>query len=119
MNYWFFSEILPLAPEKFLFNGPATFMPHLSVLTSLVGFVVTRSGSKHFRRVAHGRDSIENNQSLLPPTLLGNLFEKNSSEERETRGHFLDCGHTTLQIQTSRGHASRGGHLSAQGNWMR
>jgi len=51
---------------------------------------------------------------------LVNSNEKDvSSEERETRGHFLNCGHTTLQIQTSRGHASRGGHLSTQGNWMR
>jgi len=75
MNYWVFSEILPLAPEKFLYTWPATFMPHRSILGSLIGIVVTRSGSKHFRRVAHGRDSIENNQSLLPPTLLAHLFE--------------------------------------------
>ena len=80
---------------------------------------MTRSGSKHFRRVTHCRDFIDDGQSVLPPTLLANLFEKNSSEERGMRGHFLDCGQATLQIQTVREHASRGCHLSTQGNWMR
>jgi len=69
------SEIFPPSPEKFLITWPATFMPHPSFLNSLRGIVVTRVGSKHFRRATHRRDFIENGQSVLPPTLPANLFE--------------------------------------------
>ena len=74
---FFLSEIFPLSPEKSLFTWPATFMPQPSFLSRLPAIVATRAGSKHFRRATHRRDFIENGQSVLPPTLPANLFEKN------------------------------------------
>jgi len=47
--------------------------------------MVTRSGSKHFPRVTHCRDFIENGQSVLPSTVLSILFEKKSPEEHARR----------------------------------
>src|SRR5207247_6582811 len=52
-------------------------MPQPSFLSRLPAMVATRAGSKHFRRATHRRDFIENGQSVLPPTLPANLFEKN------------------------------------------
>ena|SRR2546425_1121171 len=52
-------------------------MPHPSFLSCLPGIVVARSSSKHFRRVTHCRGCIEHGQSVLPPTLLANLLDKN------------------------------------------
>ena len=85
-------------------------MPHLSFLNSLMGIVVTRSGSKHFRRVTHCRDAIENGQSVLPPRLLANSFEKNLLTNTRDVTKFPDCGHATLHIEAIRGRHS-------QGNW--
>jgi hypothetical protein len=55
---------------------PAAFVPHPSFPSCLTGIVVTRSGSKYFRRVTRCRDFIDDGQSVLPPTLPANLFEK-------------------------------------------
>ena len=66
-------------------------MPQASVLNSLIGIVVTRSGSKHFRRVTHCRDYIENGQCLLLLTRLANLFEKKSCDD-QARDDYPDRG---------------------------
>ncbi len=75
INFGFLSEIFPLSPEKSLFTWAATSMPHPSFLICLPGTVLTRSSSKHFRRVTHCRDFIDDVQPVLPPTLPANLFE--------------------------------------------
>jgi|SRR6266567_386340 len=67
--------------------------------------VVTRSGSKHFRRVTHCRDFIENGQSVLPPPPLANLFEKNlltNTRQATKLRHFPSFGLARLQIETNR-----------------
>src|SRR5437667_1662623 len=71
----FFLKFFSLSPEKFLLIRGAAFVPHLSVSSCLTGIVPARSGSNHLRRVAHGRDFIENSRSLHPPVLHANLFE--------------------------------------------
>ena len=115
----FFSQTFPCHLKDFCSHtSSAAFVPHPSFVSSLIEIVASRSGSKHFRRVTHGRDSIENGQSLFPPTLPANLFEKESSEERARLRHFPDCGHARLQGETIRGQKSGGGHLSSQHNWM-
>ena len=115
----FFSQTFPCHLKDFCSHtSSAAFVPHPSFVSSLIEIVASRSGSKHFRRVTHGRDSIENGQSLFPPTLPANLFEKESSEERVRLRHFPGCGHARLQGETIRGQKSGGGHLSSQHNWM-
>ena len=121
MNSWFFSEIFPLSPEKSLFTWPATFVPHPSFLNCLIGIVVTRNGSKHLPRVTHCRDFIENGQSVLPPTLLAKLFEKNlltDTRDVTRLRHLPDCGQPRLQIEAIRRRDSKAGHVTAERNWM-
>ena|SRR2546425_1670872 len=96
-------------------------MPQASFLSCLPGIVVTRGGSKHFRRVTHWRDFIENGQSVLPPTLLAKLFEKNlltHTRDVTRLRHLPDCGHARLQIEAIRRRDSRAGHVTAERNWM-
>src|SRR6266516_2512858 len=78
-------------------------MPQPSFLSRLPAIVATRAGSKHFRRATHRRDFIENGQSVLPPTLPANLFEKNlltNTRDLTRLRHFPDCGHATLHFET-------------------
>ena len=63
---------------------------------------VISSGSKHFRRVIHCRDFIEDGQSLVPPTLLANFFEINLLANTRRLRHLPHCGHATLKIETIR-----------------
>ena len=63
---------------------------------------VISSGSKHFRRVIHCRDFIEDGQSLVPPTLPANFFEINPLANTRRLRHLPHCGHATLKIETIR-----------------
>ena len=63
---------------------------------------VISSGSKHFRRVIHCRDFIEDGQSLVPSTLLANFFEINLLANTRRLRHLPHCGHATLKIETIR-----------------
>jgi len=72
---------------------------------------VTRSGSKHFPRVTHCRDFIENGQSVLPSTVLSILFEKSLLKD------MRDAGLPNLQANcvAIRGNRSDAAHRIAAG----